>query len=202
RVAAEAARVEAAGVVRDARRRAVPDLAVRIESHLRELAMPTASIGVSVDGEAGDDVVILLAANSGAVLLPLSKVASGGELARAMLAVRRVLTASPPTQVFDEVDAGIGGGGGPPLGAPLAELATHSQVLVVTHLAQVAAYAHSQVTVTKHDDGEMTVATATVLGGDDRVVELSRMLSGSPESGTAQDHAVELLAAASASRDA
>jgi DNA repair protein RecN (Recombination protein N) len=81
-------------------------------------------------------------------------------------------------------------------------LATHSQVLVVTHLAQVAAYAHSQVTVIKHDDGEMTVATAAVLGDDDRVVELSRMLSGSPESGTAQDHAVELLAAASASRDA
>ena len=202
RVAAEAARVEAAGVVRDARRRAAPDLAARIESYLRELAMPTASIGVSVDGEAGDDVVILLAANSGAALLPLSKVASGGELARAMLAVRRVLTASPPTQVFDEVDAGIGGEVAHAVGASLAELATHSQVLVVTHLAQVAAYAHSQVTVTKRDDGEMTVATATVLGDDERVVELSRMLSGSPESGTAQDHAVELLAAASASREA
>jgi len=202
RVAAEAARVAAAGVVRDARRRAAPDLAARIEAHLRDLAMPTASVELSIDGEAGDEVVILLAANSGAAMLPLSKVASGGELARAMLAVRRVLTASPPTQVFDEVDAGIGGEVAHAVGSSLADLASRSQVLVVTHLAQVAAYAHHQVTVTKHDDGEVAVATAAVLGDDERVVELSRMLSGSPGSGTARDHAVELLAAASASRDA
>jgi len=202
RVAAEAARRAAANVVRDARRRAAPDLAARIESHLHELAMPTASMGVSVEGEAGDDVVLLLAANSGAPLLPLSKVASGGELARAMLAVRRVLTVSPPTQVFDEVDAGIGGEVAHAVGASLAELTAQSQVLVVTHLAQVAAYAHNQIAVTKYDDGETAVANATVLSDEERVVELSRMLSGSPESGTARDHAVELLVAASVSRDA
>jgi len=123
-------------------------------------------------------------------------------LARAMLAVRRVLTVSPPTQVFDEVDAGIGGEVAHAVGASLAELTAQSQVLVVTHLAQVAAYAHNQIAVTKYDDGETAVANATVLSDEERVVELSRMLSGSPESGTARDHAVELLVAASVSRDA
>ncbi len=202
RVAAEEARSVAAGVVLDARRRAAPDLARRIEEHLRELAMPTATIDVAVGGEAGDDVELLLSANSGAPLLPLARVASGGELARAMLAVRRVLTASPPTQVFDEVDAGVGGEVAHAVGASLADLASRSQVLVVTHLAQVAAYAHDQVVVTKHDDGEAAVASANPVHGDDRVVELSRMLSGSPGSGTARDHAVELLAEASAARGA
>ena len=202
RVAAEVARVAAAGVVRDARRRAAPDLAARIEAHLRELAMPTASVDVSVGGEAGQDVALLLSANSGAPLLPLARVASGGELARAMLAVRRVLTASPPTQVFDEVDAGVGGEVAHAVGASLADLATGSQVLVVTHLAQVAAYAHSQVVVTKDDDGTVAVARVHLLDDAERVVELSRMLSGSPDSGTAREHVAELLAVAAAVRDA
>jgi DNA repair protein RecN (Recombination protein N) len=88
------------------------------------------------------------------------------------------------------------------VGASLADLATGSQVLVVTHLAQVAAYAHSQVVVTKDDDGTVAVARVHLLDDAERVVELSRMLSGSPDSGTAREHAAELLAVAAAARDA
>jgi DNA repair protein RecN (Recombination protein N) len=126
----------------------------------------------------------------------LAKVASGGELARAMLAARLVLTDAPPTLVFDEVDAGIGGEAALAVGRALAEVAAEHQVLVVTHLPQVAAFADHQVTVTKHDIRGTTVAAAQQVDGADRVVELSRMLSGQPESATARGHAEELLAAA------
>jgi DNA repair protein RecN (Recombination protein N) len=98
--------------------------------------------------------------------------------------------------VFDEVDAGIGGKAATAVGRALSMLATDRQVLVVTHLPQVAAFADTQIAVTKHDDGTTTTATAVALTGGDRVVELSRMLSGSPDSATAQEHAAELLASA------
>jgi DNA repair protein RecN (Recombination protein N) len=153
------------------------------------------------DDDPGDDVAFLLAANPGAPLLPMAKVASGGELARAMLALRLVLLnkrddSGPPTLVFDEVDAGIGGQAATAVGSALAALATQRQVLVVTHLPQVAAFADTQIAVTKHDDGTTTTATAIALTDNDRVIEISRMLSGSPDSSTAQEHAAELLAAA------
>ena len=196
RVAAEAARAAAATVVRDARRRAAPELAQRIQGHLRELAMPSATVAVAIDGEAGDDVNLQLSPNSGSPLLPLAKVASGGELARAMLAVRRVLTEAPPTLVFDEVDAGVGGAAAHSVGSALAGIAGGHQVLVVTHLAQVAACADHHLVVAKDDDGLRAVTTVHGLDHEARVVELSRMLSGSPDSGTARDHAAELLAAA------
>ena len=129
-------------------------------------------------------------------MLPVALVASGGELARTMLAVGLVLTASPPVQVFDEVDAGVGGAAAHRIGEALSELADDHQVLIVTHLAQVAAYADCQLVVVKTDDGRNTVATVELLDVDERVVELSRMLSGSPESDTAHGHAEELLLAA------
>jgi DNA repair protein RecN (Recombination protein N) len=142
----------------------------------------------------------MLATNAGEPVLPLAKVASGGELARAMLAARLVLTEAPPTLVFDEVDAGVGGAAAVAVGRALAALAERHQVLVVTHLPQVAAFADHQIAVTKAEIGGRTVATASALDDAARVVELSRMLSGQPESVTARDHAEELLASAAKQR--
>ena len=214
---------EAARAVGQARREAAPRLAQAIEAHLRRLAMARACFQVSVEGtDPGDGVQFLLGANAGEPALPLAKVASGGELARAMLAARLVLTDSPPTLVFDEVDAGVGGEAALAVGRALATLASLSgkqgpsgplsgkqgpsgplsgkQVLVVTHLPQVAAFADAQVAVTKEERAGRTVGMARPVTGHDRVVELSRMLSGQPASTAARGHAEELLATASRER--
>jgi DNA repair protein RecN (Recombination protein N) len=180
-----------------ARRRGAPDLARAVEKRLQTLAMARARLDVTVgESDPGEDVAFLLGANPGEALLPLAKVASGGELARAMLALRLVLTEAPPTIVFDEVDAGIGGEAALAVGRSLAEVGTRHQVLVVTHLAQVAAYAGHQIGVRKETSGRRTLAVAESLDPEARVVELARMLSGQPESPTARRHAEELLAQA------
>ncbi len=183
-----------------ARTEAAPRMASAVEQNLDGLAMPGARMEISVAGEAGDEVAFRLAANAGHDPQPLTRVASGGELARTMLALRLVLTAGPPTLVFDEVDAGIGGDVANTVGSSLADLARTHQVLVVTHLAQVAAFADHHVAIAKHDVDGQTISEATVLGDDDRVTELSRMLSGSPDSSSARDHAAELIDAAVARR--
>src|SRR5581483_4217304 len=168
-----------AAVVGGARRAAAPKLAAAVERELAELAMAKGRVAVEGgDDDPGDDVTFLLAANPGAPLLPLSKVASGGELARAMLALRLVLLdgrddSGPPTLVFDEVDAGIGGQAALAVGRALAALARERQVLVVTHLPQVAAHADTQVAVTKTTGRAGTTATATILDDETRVVELA-----------------------------
>jgi DNA repair protein RecN (Recombination protein N) len=197
----------AAAIVAEARRAAAPRLAAAVQAHLAELAMPKAVVEVEVRGAPpGDDVAFLLAANPGSPPAPLAKVASGGELARAMLAVRLVLAgtdggAGPSTLVFDEVDAGIGGAAALAVGRALAALAgPERQVLVVTHLPQVAACADTQVVVVKDDGGAVTTATADVVDGDDRVVELSRMLAGTPDSATTRQAAAELLETARGGR--
>jgi len=189
----------AATTVAAGRRTAAPRLARDVESRLQTLAMPRARVEVSVAGDGpADDVRFLLAANAGEALLPLAKVASGGELARAMLALRLALTAihDGRTLVFDEVDAGIGGEAALAVGRALADLGQVSQVLVVTHLPQVAAFADRQIAVAKAEVEGRTIADARVLDDAGRVVELSRMLSGQPESRTARGHAEELLAVA------
>jgi DNA repair protein RecN (Recombination protein N) len=204
----DAARAEATGavaaaaaIVAKARRSAAAPLAEAVEAHLVTLAMPKARVEVSVDGaDPADDVSLRLAANPGAPPLPLAKVASGGELARTMLALRLVLTAGPPTLVFDEVDAGIGGEAAVAVGRSLAALGADQQVLVVTHLPQVAAFADAHVRVTKETGEDHTVARIEQLDEATRVAELSRMLSGQPESRTARDHAEELLATATRER--
>ncbi len=149
----QAARADLAGeaaAVADARRAAAPLLAWRIEATLHDLAMPSARFEIAVEGEgAGDQVTFLLGANPGEPLLPWPRSASGGELARTMLAVRLALTDAPGVLVFDEVDAGVGGEAAIAVGAALAGLAEHAQVLVVTHLAQVAAQADHQIEVRK-----------------------------------------------------
>jgi DNA repair protein RecN (Recombination protein N) len=210
RAQADAAVREAAAAVGRARRSAAPSLAATVEANLRTLAMPRARFEVTVgDEDPGDEVTFLLGANPGEAALPLAKVASGGELARTSLAARLVLTqrgvgaaqaGAPPTLVFDEVDAGVGGEAALAVGRALAELAADHQVLVVTHLPQVAAFADHQVAVDKEERGGRTVARARTLDGQERVVELSRMLSGQPTSTTAQGHAEELLATASRER--
>ncbi len=196
-----AAAGRAAAEVAAARRAAAPRLAAAVEGNLRQLAMARAEIEVTVEGPGpADEVTFSLAANPGGPPLPLAKVASGGELARAMLALRLVLTAGPPTLVFDEVDAGIGGEAAVAVGRSLAELAARQQVLVVTHLPQVAAFADSHVRVAKETGQDQAVARLETLDDADRVVELSRMLSGQPHSTTAQDHARELLSSATRDR--
>lgn len=149
-----------------------------------------------------DDVEILLAANKGADARALHKGASGGELSRVMLALEVALaeTSPVPTFVFDEVDAGVGGKAAVEVGRRLATLARTSQVLVVTHLPQVAAYADRHVVVAKSSDGTVTTSGLTVLEESERVRELSRMLAGMEESDTALAHAQELLETARAGR--
>jgi DNA repair protein RecN (Recombination protein N) len=172
---------------------AAPALAESVQAQLPSLALPKARLEVEVRGPAGKEVALLFAANPGMPVHPLARVASGGELARAMLALRLVLTEGPPILVFDEVDAGIGGSAAQAVGRSLAAIADDHQVLVVTHLAQVAAWADAQVVVDKQVQGDTTVTSVAEVGGDDRVVELARMLSGAPGSSTARDHARELL---------
>ena len=173
---------------------AAPRLAAAVERHLAELAMPGARVAVAVDGDAGEVVSFRLAANPGHEPLPLRGVASGGELARTMLALRLVLTAGPPTLVFDEVDAGIGGTAAQAVGSSLAQLTGAHQVIVVTHLPQVAAHADHHVVLEKSAAGGSAVVGLRTVDGEDRLVELSRMLSGSPQSASARQHAEELLA--------
>jgi DNA repair protein RecN (Recombination protein N) len=200
-----------------ARRDAAPRLGEETQANLLDLAMPRARLDVSVgDVDPGDDVTFQLAANPGAPLLPLAKVASGGELARTMLALRLALheagevsgaldklnngeadaAQGPATMIFDEVDAGVGGAAATAVGEALARLSGDRQVLVVTHLAQVAAWADDQVAVAKSQDADATVSLAVSLDEEERLVELARMLSGSPESVSARQHAAELLTAA------
>jgi DNA repair protein RecN (Recombination protein N) len=132
----------------------------------------------------------------------LGKGASGGELSRVMLAIEVALadTRPVPTFVFDEVDAGVGGKAAVEIGKRLAALARSAQVLVVTHLPQVAAFADAQVAIAKEDDGVTTVVRTERLTGDGRVRELARMLSGLASSESGQDHAEELLATAARER--
>jgi DNA repair protein RecN (Recombination protein N) len=202
RIGALAAVAEAEAAMGRARRRAAPRLAPAVEERLRTLALPKAQLEVTVGDDPGDEVTFRLAANPGTHPLPLAKVASGGELARTMLALRLVLSEAPDTLVFDEVDAGIGGAAALTVGGALAELAGRHQVLVVTHLPQVAAYADAQVVVTKTQTRTRTRTAATILGDDERVVEVSRMLSGAPESDAARRHAAELLGTAATERAA
>jgi DNA repair protein RecN (Recombination protein N) len=156
--------------------------------------MPHAEVAVTVgDHDPGDDVSFLLAANPGSPLLPLARVASGGELARSMLALRLVLTEAPDTLVFDEVDAGIGGSAAVAVGRSLAALGERHQVLVVTHLAQVAALADTHVVVSKRVESGATLASAVVVAGEDRVDEVARMLSGDQAGESARRHAADLL---------
>ncbi|MER5200876.1 DNA repair protein RecN [Streptomyces sp. NPDC002755] len=204
----------------DARTEAAERFAAAVTAELASLAMPHARVsfdirqtedpeGVEVDGRpvaygpAGvDEVELLLAPHPGAPPRPIAKGASGGELSRVMLAVEVVFAGTDPvpTYLFDEVDAGVGGKAAVEIGRRLARLARTAQVVVVTHLPQVAAFADRQLLVEKTNDGSVTRSGVKVLEGEDRIRELSRMLAGQEDSETARAHAEELLATARADR--
>ena len=187
-------KLEAAqSVVGKARRDGAGPLAQQVQKHLRTLAMAHAVIDVSVGQDPGDEVVFLLAANPGSPVMPLTKVASGGELARTMLALRLVLSSGPNTLVFDEVDAGIGGEAAVAVAQALAQLGKRHQVLVVTHLPQVAAAGHAHIQVSKSVRSGKTFAQAATLDQEERIAEIARMLSGGVAEATALEHARELL---------
>jgi DNA repair protein RecN (Recombination protein N) len=181
-----------------------------VTAELTALAMPHASLTAAVTdldapGPYGaDDVEIRLAAHPGAPPLPLNKGASGGELSRVMLAIEVVFAGADPvpTFVFDEVDAGVGGKAAVEIGRRLARLARSSQVIVVTHLPQVAAFADNHLVVEKSSDGLVTESGVVRLDRPARVRELSRMLGGLEESEFGQAHAEELLAMADRERAA
>ncbi|ANW20879.1 DNA repair protein RecN [Streptomyces clavuligerus] len=209
---------ELARALTDARTEAAERFAGAVTRELASLAMPHARVsfairqtedpeGVEVGGrtvaygpQGVDEVELLLAPHPGAPPRPIAKGASGGELSRVMLAVEVVFAGTDPvpTYLFDEVDAGVGGRAAVEIGRRLAKLAKTAQVVVVTHLPQVAAFADRQLLVEKTNDGSVTRSGVTVLEGEDRVRELSRMLAGQEDSQTARAHAEELLAAARA----
>ncbi|MFD5890735.1 DNA repair protein RecN [Streptomyces sp. NPDC060334] len=202
----------------DARMDSAARFASAVTAELASLAMPHARVtfdirqiedpeGVEVGGRTvaygpsgADEVELLLAPHPGAQPRPIAKGASGGELSRVMLAVEVVFAGSDPvpTYLFDEVDAGVGGKAAVEVGRRLAKLAKSAQVVVVTHLPQVAAFADRQLLVEKTVDGSVTRSGVTVLEGEDRIRELSRMLAGQEDSETARAHAEELLATARA----
>jgi len=188
--------------------RAAGELAGLVTTELTSLAMAHSlfQVGVTRSGEAGvngcDDVGFTLATHRGATPVPLAKGASGGELSRVMLALEVCLAGSTPpaTMVFDEVDAGVGGKAAVEIGRRLARLADSSQVIVVTHLPQVAAFADRHHVVVRSGDGSVTTSGVSELDEGARLRELSRMLAGLEDSATALAHAGELVELARQSR--
>lgn len=190
------------------RREAAGRLSDAVSDELTALAMADARVVVEVTerdeytASGRDQVSILLQPHSGAEPRPLGKGASGGELSRVMLAIEVVIAGSDPvpTFIFDEIDAGVGGAAAIEIGRRLAKLAESSQVIVVTHLAQVAAFAGNHLTVVKGSDGSVTESSVRQLTGDERIAEMARLLSGLPDSESGLAHARELVDMASARR--
>jgi len=211
-MAAQAAAVAAAERLGAARRRHAPRVAARIEEELRSLALPHATFRIEVtsrdDGwdalgpTGADEVEFVFGANPGVPPRPLRETASGGELSRAMLAVRGLVTLADDveTLIFDEVDAGIGGVTAAALGERLRRLAATRQVLCITHLPQVAAFADRQFAIAKESDPDEGVTETVVrrVEGEARLAELCRMLGAAPDDAAARSHAESLLAKAAA----
>ena len=198
---AEARLAALATALTELRRAAAVELGAQVSAELRQLALPDAEFRVDVlpaePGISGaDEVLLLLRPHPGAEPRPIAKGASGGELSRVMLALEVVIAGVDPvpTFVFDEVDAGVGGAAAIEIGRRLERLARTSQVIVVTHLAQVAAFAGNHLQVAKDSAGGFTESSCRALDGDDRLAEMARLLSGMSDSSSALEHAAELLA--------
>ena len=190
------------------RKAAAEDLGVRVTSEVQQLSMPHTTFSArieSVDYTAlkesdftstgCDEVSMYISAHKDAPLVALAKGASGGEMSRVMLALEVVIAASNPvgTYVFDEVDAGVGGKAAIEVGRRLHALSRHAQVIVVTHLPQVAAWADSHFVVTKDINGSVSQSDVRKVDGEDRIEEIARMLAGLENSVSAREHAAELL---------
>jgi DNA repair protein RecN (Recombination protein N) len=177
-------------------------LAVSVTAELAALALPDAQFvatitpALELNTYGADEVSFLLKPHAGAEPRPLAKGASGGELSRVMLALEVVIAGVDPvpTFVFDEVDSGVGGAAAIEIGRRLARLAETAQVIVVTHLAQVAAFANNHLQVVKDSTGGFTESSCKRLDAEARVAEMARLLSGMTDSASALEHAAELLA--------
>lgn len=196
----------AAKVVSDLRAKGASQLSKLTTVEMQQLSMPNSQLICEIKTLAGekisdyglyglDEVSLLFAGHSGAQPLPLSKVASGGEVSRVMLALSVVIAESSPigTYIFDEVDAGVGGAAAVEVGRRLKKLSQVAQVIVVTHLAQVAVWGDSHLLVQKDQTGSVSASDVKRLNESERKVEIARMLSGQAQSATAQEHAAELL---------
>ncbi|HEX8945708.1 MAG TPA: DNA repair protein RecN [Gemmatimonadaceae bacterium] len=203
--AARATLNESACVLTEMRRTGAERLARAVDEVLPDLGMPDGRVNVALRplseiGPCGaEDVEFCVALNIGHEPRALSRVASGGELSRVMLALKTILARLDrvPTLVFDEVDAGIGGRVGLQVGETMRTVASHHQVFAITHLPQIAARAHHHILVSKGARSGVTTADVAVLVGDERVTEIARMLGGDPESDVSRAHARELLETAS-----
>ena len=182
-------------------------LSSQVTDEVRNLSMPNASFVIeqtvgdvknskSFTSNGIDEISILFSAHSGGTPLALNKVASGGELSRVMLALEVVIAEAEPigTYIFDEVDAGVGGKAAIEVGRRLSKLSKSAQVIVITHLAQVAAWADNHLVVKKSENGLVTQSDVMEVSATERKIEIARMLSGQEDSQTAQEHAGELLA--------
>jgi DNA repair protein RecN (Recombination protein N) len=198
---------QSANSLGEARAAAASTLGPKIQFELAQLAMPHAIIDITVASDpdsrhwtkmGAETVTFNIAVHKGAVFRPIGKSVSGGELSRLMLAIEVVLAGEHPvpTMIFDEVDAGIGGEVAVEVGRRLAELAQHVQVIVVTHLPQVAAFAQKHFVVNKNEGISATTTAVTEVTGEARTREITRMLSGLPNSASGAIHAEELLALA------
>jgi DNA repair protein RecN (Recombination protein N) len=203
-----ASMLAASEAVTNLRQKAAAAISEAVTAELQALAMPDARFVVEVAPKpeptqfGSDQVRFLLAPHPGSDPRPLGKGASGGELSRVMLALEVVIASADavPTYIFDEVDAGVGGASALEIGKRLQALSAHAQVIVVTHLAQVACFADSHVTVEKDRTGAFTQSSVRVLDTEERVVELARMLGGDSSSESAVEHAREMLERSSVSR--
>ena len=186
---------------------AAKQLSDEVTDEVRNLSMPNATFQISHQISSADtasnytqfgidEITLLFSAHAGGTPLPLNKVASGGELSRVMLALEVVIAEAEPigTYIFDEVDAGVGGKAAVEIGRRLAKLSKSAQVIVITHLAQVAVWADNHLVVKKNEDGLVTQSDVLEVTEQERKVEIARMLSGQEDSQTAQEHAGELLA--------
>ena len=200
--------LSAAKSVSEARVKAAEKLSKLVTAEIQQLSMPHASFVAKVESadyaapkesdftsQGCDEIVMFIQGHKDAPLVSLAKGASGGEMSRVMLALEVVIATTHPigTYVFDEVDAGVGGKAAIEVGKRLHQLAQHAQVIVVTHLPQVAAWADSHFVVTKNNDGVVSQSDVRNVSGEDRIEEIARMLAGLENSASAREHATELL---------
>ena len=198
----------AARAVSERRIKSAEQLSQLVTSEIQQLSMPHASFVAKVDSidysapkesdftsHGCDEIGMFIQGHKDAPLVALAKGASGGEMSRVMLALEVVIATTHPigTYVFDEVDAGVGGKAAIEVGKRLHQLAQHAQVIVVTHLPQVAAWADSHFVVTKNNDGTVSQSDVRNVSGEDRIEEIARMLAGLENSSSAREHATELL---------
>jgi DNA repair protein RecN (Recombination protein N) len=198
----------AAKSVSELRAKAADKLSKLVTAEIQQLSMPHASFVAKVESadysapkesdftsQGCDEIAMFIQGHKDAPLVALAKGASGGEMSRVMLALEVVIATTHPigTYVFDEVDAGVGGKAAIEVGKRLHQLAQHAQVIVVTHLPQVAAWADSHFVVTKNNDGTVSQSDVRNVSGEDRIEEIARMLAGLENSSSAREHATELL---------